>query len=53
MDMRTRNTPSPARVLRTLNRVLKSQVDSLDQIDSERAKQAHAQQAQFIRGLRT
>ena len=46
------HTHSQAKVLRTLSRVFRSQATSLDKVDSVRAKQAHAEQVQFVRGFR-
>ena len=51
--MNTTHTPSPARVLRELRRILRCQVDTFDKVDSVRAKQAHAEQVQFVRGFRS
>lgn len=50
--MNTTHTPRPTRVLRTLNRVVRSQADSLDRVDSVRAKQSLAQQVQYARMFR-
>lgn len=50
--MSTVRTPRQAKVLRTLSRVFRSEAMTLDKVDSVRAKQAHAEQVQFIRGFR-
>lgn len=42
----------PARVLQKFSRVLKSQADSLDKVDSVRAKRAHAENVPFHRSFR-
>lgn len=50
-DMNT-HSHRTARVLQKFSRVLKSQADSLDKVDSKRAKQAHAEQVPFNRSFR-
>lgn len=42
----------PARVLQKFSRVLKSQADSLDKVESTRTKRAHAEQVPFYRSFR-
>lgn len=50
--MNATNTHRPARVLQQFTRVLRRQAKVLDKVDNVRAKQAHAEQVQFVRGFR-
>ncbi|HHU10841.1 MAG TPA: hypothetical protein GXZ60_12640 [Intrasporangiaceae bacterium] len=48
----THTHQSPARVLRKLSEMFRSQADRLDKVETVRAKRAHAEQVQFVRAFR-